>query len=242
MKLSFSTIGCPSYAWTDIYPMAKDLGFDGIEIRSVAGNSFAPTAQPFLPRLRARTREFVLRLPLAVRACVAVPLWAIGWTIVSIFSLLWGSLLSPVGAAIAKWVVIALMLLAALAITVKTVFPKTPLKKIFNKRSLLWVLGGSTVFCIADVVLRHFYPDAPRLLDIAGAVASAALLLAAVIPVLKHEKKARDKLKQEEKEAREREEAAAREAALEAAKETPEQAQARVEREILELADSVCVR
>ena len=43
-------------------------------------------------------------------------------------------------------------------------------------------------------------------------------------------------------EAREGEEAAAREAALEAAKETPEQAQARVEREILELADSVCVR
>ena len=35
---------------------------------------------------------------------------------------------------------------------------------------------------------------------------------------------------------------AAREAALEAAKETPEQAQARVEREILELADSVSFR
>ena len=62
MKLSFSTIGCPSYAWTDIYPMAKDLGFDGIEIRSVAGNSFAPTAQPFLPRLRARTREQLERM------------------------------------------------------------------------------------------------------------------------------------------------------------------------------------
>ena len=31
MKLSFSTIGCPAYAWTDIYPMAKDLGFDGAD-------------------------------------------------------------------------------------------------------------------------------------------------------------------------------------------------------------------
>ena len=29
MKLAFSTLGCPSYSWTDIYPMAKDLGFDG---------------------------------------------------------------------------------------------------------------------------------------------------------------------------------------------------------------------
>ena len=56
MKLSFSTIGCPSYVWTDIYPMAKDLGFDGIEIRGVAGNEFAPQARPFIPRQRARTR------------------------------------------------------------------------------------------------------------------------------------------------------------------------------------------
>lgn len=192
--------------------------------------------------VRARTRDFVLRLPLAVRACVAVPLWCVGWVLISAFSVLWTALLSPAGAAIAKWVVIALMLLAALAITVKTVFPKTPLKKIFNKRSLLWLLGGSTVFCIADLVLQRFYPDMPRLLDIARAVASAALLAAAAVPVLKHEKKAHDKKKREEEEAREREEAAAREALLEAQKETPEQAQARVEREILELADSVSGR
>ena len=192
--------------------------------------------------VRARTRDFVLRLPLAVRACVAVPLWCVGWVLISAFSVLWTALLSPAGAAIAKWVVIALMLLAALAITVKTVFPKTPLKKIFNKRSLLWLLGGSTVFCIADLVLQRFYPDMPRLLDIARAVASAALLAAAAVPVLKHEKKAHDKKKREEEEAREREEAAVREALIEAQKETPEQAQARVEREILELADSVSGR
>ena len=192
--------------------------------------------------VRAKTRELILRLPLAVRACVALPLWGIGWGLISLASLLWTGILSPVGAAIAKWIVIALMILAALAITVKTVFPKTPLKKIFNKYTLLWVLGGSTLFCIADVVLQRFYPDMPRLFDIARAVASGALLVSAVIPVLKREKKARDKKKREEEEARERAESAAREAALEAAKETPEQAQARVEREILELADSVGVR
>ena len=192
--------------------------------------------------VRARTRELVLRMPLALRACVAVPLWCVGWALSSLASLLWAGVLSPAGAAIGKWIVLALMILAALTITVKTVFPKTPLKKILNKRTLLWVLGGSTVFCIADVVLQRVYPDMPRLFDVARAVASAALLTAAVIPALKHEKKARDKKKREEEEAREREEAAAREAALEAAKETPEQAQARVEREILELADSVSVR
>lgn len=32
MKLAFSTLGCPDFDWPDIYSMAKDLGFDGIEI------------------------------------------------------------------------------------------------------------------------------------------------------------------------------------------------------------------
>ena len=192
--------------------------------------------------VRQKTREFVLRLPLAVRACVAVPLWCVGWALISAASLLWAGVLSPVGAAIARWLVIALMILAALTLTIKTVFPKTPLKKILNKYTLLGVLGGSTLFCIADVVLQRFYPDAPRLLDIARAVASGALLVSVLIPVLKREKKARDKRRREEEEERERAEAAALAAALEAEKETPEQARARVEREILELADSVSAR
>ena len=66
MKLAFSTIGCPDYTWTDIYPMAKDLGFDGIEIRGIAGNAFAPTAQPFIPRQRARTKALLDRLEIQI--------------------------------------------------------------------------------------------------------------------------------------------------------------------------------
>ena len=35
MKFSFSTLACPDYTWADIYSMAKDLGFDGIEVLSL---------------------------------------------------------------------------------------------------------------------------------------------------------------------------------------------------------------
>ena len=35
MKVSFSTLGCPEWSWAEITSMAKDLGFDGIEIRVV---------------------------------------------------------------------------------------------------------------------------------------------------------------------------------------------------------------
>ena len=40
MKLSFSTLGCPDFSWTDIYSMAKDLNFDGIEIRGLGDDIF----------------------------------------------------------------------------------------------------------------------------------------------------------------------------------------------------------
>ena len=35
MKTSFSTLACPTNSFTDITVMAKDLGFDGIELRGV---------------------------------------------------------------------------------------------------------------------------------------------------------------------------------------------------------------
>ena len=47
MKISFSTLACPDYEWSDIYSMAKDLGFDGIEIRGLGDDIFAVKARPF---------------------------------------------------------------------------------------------------------------------------------------------------------------------------------------------------
>lgn len=47
MKIAFSTLGCPDFSWTDIYSMAKDLGFEGIEIRGLGNEIFAVQAQPF---------------------------------------------------------------------------------------------------------------------------------------------------------------------------------------------------
>ena len=47
MKISFSTLGCPDYSWTDIYTMAKDLGYHGVEIRGLGQDIRAYKAKPF---------------------------------------------------------------------------------------------------------------------------------------------------------------------------------------------------
>ena len=42
MKISFSTLACPGYSFSDIYTMAKDIGFDGIELRGVGVSDGMP--------------------------------------------------------------------------------------------------------------------------------------------------------------------------------------------------------
>lgn len=49
MKIAFSTLGCPGWSWNEIFATAKDLGLDGIEIRGVGKEMYAPKAKPFLP-------------------------------------------------------------------------------------------------------------------------------------------------------------------------------------------------
>lgn len=58
MKLAFSTLGCPDFTWTDIYTMAKDVGFSGIEIRGHGGDiSSAFGGRPFAPENIEKTAE-----------------------------------------------------------------------------------------------------------------------------------------------------------------------------------------
>ena len=47
MKLSLSTLGCPGWSWNEIFATAKDLGMNGIEVRGVANEMFAPAISVF---------------------------------------------------------------------------------------------------------------------------------------------------------------------------------------------------
>ena len=42
MKTCFSTLGCPEWSFSDIISVASDLQYDGIEIRGILGELYAP--------------------------------------------------------------------------------------------------------------------------------------------------------------------------------------------------------
>ncbi len=73
MKLAFSTLGCPDFSWSEIYSMAKDLGFDGIEIRGLGKDIIAIHAQPFteaqLPETVRKLAELRIKIPCLSSGC-----------------------------------------------------------------------------------------------------------------------------------------------------------------------------
>lgn len=73
MKLSFSTLACPDFTWTEIYSMTKDFGLDGIEIRGLGDEISAIHAIPFSPAkidsTIAKLKELGLVIPCLSSGC-----------------------------------------------------------------------------------------------------------------------------------------------------------------------------
>lgn len=73
MKLAFSTLGCPDFDWSDIYSMAKDFGFSGIEMRGLGDEIFSTRAKPFqeenLPQTIALLKRLRLEIPCLSSGC-----------------------------------------------------------------------------------------------------------------------------------------------------------------------------
>ncbi len=73
MKIAFSTLGCPDFTWSDIYTMAKDFGFQGIELRGLGNDIFAVKAKPFTAEQVDKTveklRQAALEIPCISSGC-----------------------------------------------------------------------------------------------------------------------------------------------------------------------------
>lgn len=140
---------------------------------------------------RARFKERVMAMPYYVRAFVGLPLWCVGWLILSAAGLLWEPVLSPLMSGLINVVCVAGIVLAALVTTVKAAFPDMPIKKILRRRSLYTAFFGALIFGAAGALMQIFLPEYERLRDIAGGVILLCVLGLTAVPVLRHEAKRR---------------------------------------------------
>ena len=125
---------------------------------------------------RAALRQRILELPLAVRMFVLLPLWAIGWAIWTVAGGLWTMLLGPIAGKAVSWLFLLAALLGAAALGLKTVFPDLPLKKIFNKKSLLGLILGGLGLGVADLTVPMFWDGYEALAHVLRASGMALIL------------------------------------------------------------------
>jgi fatty-acyl-CoA synthase len=74
MKVCFSTLGCPNWTLGEILAAAKDLGYDGIELRGLGEDIYLPDAAMFsggnAKKAKARFDEMRLEVPCVSGDCM----------------------------------------------------------------------------------------------------------------------------------------------------------------------------
>jgi hypothetical protein len=103
-------------------------------------------------------REWILHLPLAVRALFVLPFWFVGHLLILGGSALF-SAASPLVNVLLGFVLIALVIAGAFTATAKAMFPDLPIRKILNRHSIKWILIASAAVWLADIVLGMFWAD-----------------------------------------------------------------------------------
>ncbi|MBQ8588469.1 MAG: AMP-binding protein [Clostridia bacterium] len=69
MKIAFSTLGCPNYSWKDTRAMAKDLGFDGIEVREIGDDKSSPFSAEKCESTIAKLNAINMEIPCFSTGC-----------------------------------------------------------------------------------------------------------------------------------------------------------------------------
>lgn len=111
-------------------------------------------------------RGWFIRLPVAVKATILLPLWGIGALPVAI-----ATALAPVWAQVAGFLLQIAIFLGVFCGVFKLLFPNKKLSTLFKKKNLRWLVAGALMVSAVNVLLGQLWAGWPvlRTLLVAGA-------------------------------------------------------------------------
>lgn len=129
--------------------LVPDLDQDAV-VEETLEDSGTPQAKKRGPA--DRLRHWILGLPAAVRMLVGVPLWAVGWVLMTGVSALVGTAAAPVERLV-SWLCLSVILLTVFGFSVKSAFPSVPVRQILRGRNVVFISGIALILGMADLAL-----------------------------------------------------------------------------------------
>ena len=93
------------------------------------------------------------KIPLAIKAIICIPLWAIGTLLLKLFNKLFNVVISPILLFLLNSLLLFLLLLAIIVVCIKILFPDKSIKEILNKKLVLTVAAASIIIQLLDLLL-----------------------------------------------------------------------------------------
>lgn len=104
-----------------------------------------------------KVRDWIIHLPVAVRAVVLLPLWAIGEVAFAVAGAFSAALATPAGQLVLGFVAQLGILLGVFLLAYKAIFPKTPVKELFSKKKFPWLLAAAAFVTAANLALEQVW-------------------------------------------------------------------------------------
>ena len=125
--------------------------------------------------------EWILRLPLAVRLLVVLPLWAFGSVLLAVGGALW-PLLSPVLGRLVCFLLLMAALCLSFALSAKSVFPDLKLSKLFCRRTIVALLLGAAALMCVDTICSAVWDGYEQTRNAALSVGFLLVLSGTLLP------------------------------------------------------------
>ena len=103
-------------------------------------------------------RNWLLRLPVPVKAVILLPLWALGAIPVALCTGAFAGI-NPILAYALSFLLQAAVLVGVFCVVYKLIFPDRSIRELFKKKNRRWLLLGAAAVTGADMLLGIFWTD-----------------------------------------------------------------------------------
>lgn len=140
----------------------------------------------------ARVR-WLARMPAPIRALAAVPVWALGCSLLSILAAALTGGISPILRTLLMFLGLSGVLVGAFCAAKKALFPDIPLKKLLSRKSFRGLLLGALGIGVLEGVVLWRFPGKGNLTEWLRLLGSMSVLSAVTAVSFRREKRRREK-------------------------------------------------